>query len=199
MPITHYSDVYELAEPQHGYLTTAQAEAAGIRRLVLTKMAKRGVLERISTGVYRLANFPPFAHGQLLEASLWPLNGVRGVVSHESALSYYGLSDVNPSKVHITIPVKHRVRRSIPKVLVVHHADLPAEDLRTIDGITITTARRAIIDSHQTSLGPALIRQAIEDGSRKGWLTSFETHELSHRLLAGSTTELPANLRSEHP
>jgi predicted transcriptional regulator of viral defense system len=183
MPITRFPNVYALVEPQHGYLTTAQAEAAGIRRNVLTKMAQRGILERISTGVYRLANFPPFAHGQLLEASLWPLDGVRGVVSHESALSYYELSDVNPPKVHITIPASHRIRRAIPSVLIVHHADLPEEDTSIVDGITITTARRAIIDCHQTHLGPTLIRQAIEDGRQKGWLTSREADKLSDQLL----------------
>ncbi len=145
-------------------------------------MAQRGVIERLSTGVYRLTNFPPFIHGQLLEASLWPLDGIRGVISHESALSYYGLSDVSPSKVHITLPKNHRIRRLIPPVLIVPHADLQPDDVTTIDGIIITTARRAVIECHQTHLGPALVRQAIEDGQRTGWLTTSDANELSNEL-----------------
>ena len=191
LPTTHISDIYNLAEPQHGYLTRAQALAAGLKPNALTKMVQRGVLERLSTGVYRLTNFPPFAHGQLLEASLWPLNGVRGVISHESALAYYEISDVSPAKVHITIPVKHRIRRQIPPVLVVHHMDLAEKDVSNIDGITITTALRAIRDCHKTHLGAAMIRQAIDDGRRTGWLTSAESAELYSDLLppeGGKTT-----------
>jgi predicted transcriptional regulator of viral defense system len=178
MPNTLIPDVYQLAEPQHGYLTKAQAEALGISRDALRKMATRGVLERISQGVYRVVNFPPFQHGQLMEASLWPLRGIRGVISHDSALTYYQMSDVSPAKVHITVPKAYRIRRSIPKYLVVHHYDLPSHDISTMEGITITTPYRAVIDSHNANLGTALISQAIADGERKGWLNSAEAAQL---------------------
>jgi predicted transcriptional regulator of viral defense system len=39
---------------------------------------------------------------------------VRGTISHESALALYGLSDVSPSKVHITLPPALRIRRTPP-------------------------------------------------------------------------------------
>lgn len=184
MPPTRANEIFELAEPQHGYFTMAQAKAAGIRPNAVVLMARRGVIEKISQGVYRIANYPSFEHGQLLEATLWPLRGVRGVISHESALRYHGLSDVSPDKVHVTVPTKHRVRRPLPPHLVVHHAELPPGDVELNDGILVTTPRRSILDAHAAHLGPALTRQAIEDGRRQGHLTKKDADELSVLLLS---------------
>jgi predicted transcriptional regulator of viral defense system len=51
----------------------------------IAQMARRGVLERVSHGTYRI----PFLSGGRLsvymEAALWPA-GVRGVLSHDTAL-----------------------------------------------------------------------------------------------------------------
>ena len=183
MPTTRVKEIYELAESQHGYFAMAQATAAGIRSNAVVLMARRGVLERISQGVYRIVNYPVFEHGQLLEASLWPLGGVRGVISHDSALRFHELSDVSPAKVHITIPTTHRVRRAVPRYLVVHRADLSQSDVEVIEGIPVTTPRRSIIDAHGTHLGPALIRQAIEDGRQSGRLTNKEADSLTAQLI----------------
>lgn len=183
MPTATSTELYQLAESQHGYFTVAQAKAAGILRNTVVKMATRGVVERISHGVYRIVNYPVFAHGQLLEASLWPLDGVRGVISHDSALRFHEMSDVSPAKVHITIPMIHRVRRSVPKYLVIHRTDLPPTDVEVIDGIPVTTPRRSIIDAYEARLGSALIRQAIENGRQSGRLTGNEAESLSTRLL----------------
>ena len=126
--VLHRDAIYELAEARHGYLTAAEAKATGISPLALVKMASRGVIERISHGVYRLTHFPLFPHGQYIEAVLWP-QGVTGVLSHESALALHGLSDVSPSKVHITVPRKHRVRRAIPGYMVIHRGSVGPTDL----------------------------------------------------------------------
>lgn len=183
MPITSISRLFELAEPQHGYFTAEQAKNAGFRANAIVKMAKRGIVERISQGVYRVIHFPVFQHGQLMEASLWPLQGVRGVISHDTALSFLGASDVSPAKVHITVPKAYRIRRRIPPVLVVHHDDLAPEDFEIRDGIAVTTARRAILDCHASHLSPLLVHQAIVDGESKGLLTKREAKELTDTLV----------------
>ena len=183
MPTATATELYELAERQHGYFTITQAKAVGIRPNTVVKMASRGIVERISHGVYRIVNFPNFEHAQLLEASLWPLEGVRGVISHDSALRLYDMSDVSPGKVHITIPTSHRIRRAVPKHIVVHRANLSPTDVEVIDGIPVTSPRRSILDAHEAHLGDALIRQAIEDGRRLGRLTHREADSLETELL----------------
>jgi predicted transcriptional regulator of viral defense system len=187
--------VFELAERRHGYFTASEAKAAGVPSVELVKMASRGVLERISQGVYRLARFPLSARAQYVEAVLWPQRGGIGVLSHESALALHQLSDVNPSMVHITIPRTHRIRRAVPRYLVVHQGVLGPEEWETIDAIPVTTPARTIRDCHATGLGPALIRQAIEEGGASGQLTRDEASALRRELL-GEPREQPGDERN---
>lgn len=121
-----------------------------------------------------------------MEAALWPQvrrPGAHGVISHESALALYGLSDTSPSKIHLTLPARLRIRRTPPKHLVLHYADLEPGDLQTIEGVPVTTAARAIRDAHESHLGPARVRQAIEDGRRTGHLTHADADRLEQELL----------------
>ncbi len=182
MPGREYDKVLDAAADQHGYLTTAQARMLGIRRDTIRKMAARDALERVSWGVYRVPTFPLSDFAPYMEASLWPA-GVVGAISHESALAIRELSDVNPSKVHLTVPKRFRVRREIPRHLVVHHADLAEEELTSVEGVPTTTVRRAIEDCHRKHLGPALLRQAIEEGQRQGYLRTEDVRELRELVL----------------
>lgn len=182
MPGNIYTRIFEIAADQRGYVTTSQAGEEGIHAATLAKMASRGTVERVSHGVYRLVHFPVAADASYMEASLWPA-GVRGVISHESALALYEISDVNPSKIHITVPGVFRIRRRIPTHLAVHHADLREDETEWLDGVPVTTPERTILDCGAAHLGPMLIRQAIDDGERNGLLTARAANALRHRLL----------------
>lgn len=179
--------LYEVALGQAGYFTAAQARDAGVLQVRLSQLHKSGDIERVSRGVYRLARFPISPIGEYVEASLWPQvrrPDVRGVISHESALAVYGLSDVNPAKIHITLPQDMRVRRTVPPHLVVHYADLARTDVRKVAGsIPATTPERTIRDVHAAHIGPALVRQAIEDGRRTGQLSLDAADRLERELL----------------
>src|SRR5665213_1759032 len=85
-------------------------------------------LERRGHGLYRLHYLPVTPLDAYMEATLWP-RGARGVLSHESALDLYELSDVNPSKIHFTVPRAHRIRREIPALYRVHHEAIADEDV----------------------------------------------------------------------
>lgn len=184
MPGGDYRRVVELAADQHGYVTTSQAREHGVSDDALRKMAARGTLERVSRGVYRVRTFPPSPYGEYMEATLWPA-GVRGVISHQSALTLYGLSDVSPSAIHITVPEDFRIRRQVPAHLVVHHAELEDHEVTLFEGIPTTTTRRTIEDCHRAHLGPALLRQAVEEAEREGYLGRGAAAELSKKVLPG--------------
>jgi predicted transcriptional regulator of viral defense system len=189
--------VYEIADGQQGYFTAAQAVAAGVPSPHLPDMLRRGVVERISRGVYRLIAYPRPATAQYMEASLWPSThgqDIQGVISHESALTFHELSDVSPAKVHITVTAGLRIRRTVPRYLRIHYADLPESDVEWHQGLPVTTAARAIRDCHVAHLGPALIRQAITDGRRHGALTAREANALTVELLDPKSTA-PATAR----
>ena len=182
MPGKTYDHVYEIAVDQFGYFTTAQALETGARRQSLEMMAKRGNIERVSHGVYRVNAIPVTRLDPYMEATLWP-GRQRGVLSHETALELYGISDVNPEKIHVTVPKRFRTHRTVPTSYVLHHADLDVRDVSSFEGIPTTTALRAIEDCHRTHLGPALIAQAIEDGFKRGLLTHIEANKLREEIL----------------
>ncbi|MFQ5691390.1 MAG: type IV toxin-antitoxin system AbiEi family antitoxin domain-containing protein [Gemmatimonadota bacterium] len=184
MPGSDYEKVLEIAADQHGYVTTSQAREHGVSDDALRKMASRGTLERVSRGVYRVPTFPPSPYAEYVEASLWPA-GVRGVISHQSALALYGLSDVSPSAIHITVPEDFRIRRKVPAHLEVHHAELEDDEMTLFEGIPTTTARRTIEDCQRAHLGPALLRQALEEAEREGYLSPAEAAELRKEVLPG--------------
>jgi predicted transcriptional regulator of viral defense system len=117
---------------------------------------------------------------------LWPQvrrPDVAGVISHQSALTIHELSDVNPARIHMTLPTAVRLRRDVPKVLVIHYADLNAIDVERVQGVPVTTPARSIRDAHAAHLGNDLIAQAIADGRRLGTVLMTEADRLQRELL----------------
>ena len=180
MPGKAYATLLELAADQHGYFTTVQAQEEGVSAGTVGTMFRRGTIDRVSYGVYRFVHFPATELSPFMEAVLWPYQTI-GVLSHESALRLYSLSDVNPAKLHITLPLGFRVRRQIPEYLSIHGSDLEPGDRHIWEGIPVTTPRRTIADCTAASLGPALIGQALEEGVRRGLFTQQEADQLVRR------------------
>ena len=180
--------LYDLAESQVGYFTTAQARAAGLHPVRLVQLERSGDIERVSRGVYRLTRYPVSPVGQYMEASLWPQvrrPDVRGTISHESALALYNISNVNPGKLHITLPPEMRVRRKPPASLVLHYAHLNPADIQIVEGIPVTTAERTIRDVHLAQMGSALVQQSVEDARRTGYLSRDQAKKLVRELIDG--------------
>jgi predicted transcriptional regulator of viral defense system len=173
-----FAAVYEIAADQFGYLTAAQAREAGVNPMALVMMERRQTLERVSRGVYRIVQFPHGPLAEYMEATLWPV-GTTGVISHQSALALYGVSDVNPGKIHLTVPTSYRVRRRVPDRLKLHHGNLGEEERTLFEGIPVTTMRRTIRDCRPT-LGEDVIAQAIADAERNGRLSRPEADALRH-------------------
>lgn len=194
MPTAAYRALYAIAEDQMGYVTTAQATSIGVQPMTLVMMTRRGTLERVSRGVYRLVHFPAQPLAQYMQATLWPYDRA-GVLSHETALALHELSDIDPPKVHITVPAAFRIQRAVPAYLVVHHADLPHTDVTQLERMPITTPERTIRDGIAANLGPAIIRQAIEDGRRKGLLESAIVADLERELRSAANPRNSGGVR----
>lgn len=143
------ASLYDLAEGQDGYFSTAQAEAEGVSRHTLAKATTGGRLLRMSRGVYRLAHYPEVSkNAHLWQAILWPSvrTDILATLSHYTALQLHELSDVNPEQTHITVPRSLRIKRERPPHLAVHHADLKAHELQYVDGLPTTTVERTLRD-----------------------------------------------------
>ncbi len=185
MPASRLEELMAIAEDHDGLISTVDARNAGLSPKILVKMADRGRLERLHRGVYRLALYPAQSEGwaKLHRALAWSKSshGPHAAISHESALALFGLSDVLPKQVHITVPSKTRFqRRVIPSSIVVHKADLTNEDVTTYQGVRTTTPERSILDV--ASGRGDFAWQALDDARSLGFLTTAAARRLSKHL-----------------
>ncbi len=181
MPGRIYTELAELANDNHGFITPDDAREAGVNPMNLVRMAERGQLERRGNALYRFPLAPPGPLDPYMEATLWP-RGADGVISHESALELYELSDVHPRRIHVTVPRAYRIRRKVPVAYRIHQEDLSPRDVGRLEGIPIVTPEHAIRQAYTAKLGPALVAQAIDHGERNGRLTGREAKSLRDEI-----------------
>jgi len=168
------------AASQAGLFRTDQAAEVGFSPELLIHHLKRGRLERIRRGIYRVRHFPPQDDEQLVELWLW--SNREGVFSHRTALALYDLSDVLPAEVEMTVPAAWKGRRlRIPEVLRLHHADLAEEERRWVGHVPVTAVFRTIADCIDSAVAPDLVQQAIKQASAAGRLARREVRELRRR------------------
>jgi len=181
MPTDRFGSLAEVAADQYGLFTLDDARAVGYRDNTVAQMARRGRVTRVSQGVYRIPFLPEGRLGAYMEAVLWPV-GARGVLSHATALGLWEVSDINPAKLHVTVPRSHRPQRAVPQAYVVHREDLAAGDVTAIEGIPIVTLERAVRECADDGLGPDLLKQAVRTGRARGLLTARQAGALAREL-----------------
>ena len=184
MPGARYIQLAERATHQHGFVTGMDARDLGMPLGTLNAMARRGHLDRVGHGIYRVPLIAPGRLDQYMLATLWP-DG-RGVIAGESALDLYGVSDVNPAKLHIAVPTSYRTHRAVPALYVLHREDIRVADRTTLEGVPVVSIAKAIRQAHGQHLRRSLIEQAIDDAEREGWLRRRQAADLRSELLAGT-------------
>ena len=163
MPRTDHDALYQIAERQGGYFATGQAWGAGFARDLLSYHAKSGKLERIAHGIYRLRRFPASPYEDLFVALL--RTGPRSVISHESALGVYDLTDALPTQVHVTVPRTASRRR---EGIRLHTKAIDSSEITTRDGLAVTTVPRTIADVAAAGLAEEFVIQAVHQAIDRG-------------------------------
>ena len=158
--------LYRIAEQQSGCFTTQQAYEAGFSSPLLAHHVHQGQFLRLRQGVYRLARFPETPAADLFVALLEL--GPQAVVSHESALALYDLSDVLPGTIHVTVPRTSSRRHS---GLRLHTGHLYPDEVTQRAGLRITTVVRTLADLIAGHRQEELIRQAIQEAIGRGLVT----------------------------
>ncbi|MHB8340489.1 MAG: type IV toxin-antitoxin system AbiEi family antitoxin domain-containing protein [Mycobacteriales bacterium] len=175
--------LWELAVDQYGYVTVRQALELGIDRLTVDKLAARGQLERAAHGVYRFPQLPVTEFDAYMLAVLW--TGARDAcLSHDTALAAYEVSDINPDRIHLTVPKLRRVRRRGGDLYLLHHEDLTSERVGWWQQIPAVTLPTAIAQCTVSGVPGYLLRQALAASADRGALTPAETQSLSRQLEA---------------
>jgi hypothetical protein len=173
--------LFEIADQQQGYFTTKQAKAAGFAENTHWYHIQVGNWVREHRGIYKLVLYPSTDRPDLVLWSLWSRNRneeVEGVYSHQTALTLYDLSDLNPSKLHMTVPTDFRRSSEIPGILKLHYADLPEGDVETAQGFKFTPPLRTILDLlEEGKVEPRFIRQALSQALDRGLIPHYQVQE----------------------
>jgi predicted transcriptional regulator of viral defense system len=170
----------ERAAEQHGYVTTRDAREIDIDPTQLRLLAARGRLERVGRGTYRVPVLPRGEHDEFAAAVAWSLG--RGVISHESALTLHDLADVNPPRIHVTVPRNNHPRAAGGELYRIHRRELAGADITYTDGIPVTTVARTIRDCLAAGTDPYQLRAAIDHAEADGRLRRGPAAELRAAL-----------------
>ena len=179
--------LFAIAEAQGGFFTAKQAEEAGIARPHHAYHVRVKNWQREHRGIFRLTQFPMPERSDLILWSLWSRNreddDAQGVYSHQTALSLYDLSDLMPSKLHMTVPTKFRRSADTPSILALHYGDLSREEIEDREGYRVTRPIRAIVDASQ-DVSAEILSQAFAEARTRGLVTEKDVEHYREKLPA---------------
>ncbi|MBF0217887.1 MAG: hypothetical protein HQL30_12970 [Candidatus Omnitrophica bacterium] len=195
---TKKQKLFDVASLQQGYFTAQQAVRAGFSYRMHSHYKQSGQWLEIDRGVFRLAQFPNSPDEDHVRWSLWSRDRKgepQAVFSHDSALAIHGLSDIMPSKIHLTVPSGFRKRT--PKGCVIHKGRVSPDEKEQREGFFVTTPLRTIIDSAESSLSVDYLQQAIEEACDKGMFQTIDiiSAQMSEKA-KGKITALLKNVES---
>lgn len=184
-----WNRLYQTAAAQEGLFTTKQAASAGYSPQLLTHVVKSGKGIRVGRSIYRLVHFPAGEHEDLVAAWLW--SDLIGIVSHDTALALYDLSDAMPSSIHLTVPSTWRSRRlRVPAGFELHYDDVAPEERSWFGAVPITSAPRTLNDCARNGFSPELLQQAVRQALRRGLVarTGLRDVEIALEPFGGFTS-----------
>jgi predicted transcriptional regulator of viral defense system len=174
---TPEQELFAIAEAQQGLFTARQAIEVGFDKKNHSYHVKVGNWKRAHRGIYQLVRYPISNDSEYALWSLWSCDkngGPQGVFSYDTALSINELSDLNPSKMHMTVPPSFR-RREIPEILVLHKGELKPQEIEERSGFRITKPLRAIVDLLlANSVSRDFLIQALTEGLQRGLISQRE-------------------------
>lgn len=173
-----YAALYALASTQSGYFTTTQAKEHGVSWRALTHHAAGGRFQRVRRGLYRFRDYPSSPYEEVVVA--WLVIGAdRGIVSHDTALDIYDLSDIIPLSVHLIVP---RALRGLhpPAGVTLHTATVPPhnDEVTICEGVRLTTPERTLLDVAEAGTAPEQVERGIQTAIKRGWV---QPARLRHR------------------
>jgi predicted transcriptional regulator of viral defense system len=113
------------------------------------------------------------------------------VVSHDSALELYGLSDLLPAETHLTLPRTSSRRRSGIRM---HTTALDGADITVREGLPVTTVARSIADVARSGGSGELIEQAVHEALARGLVSAEELRDQARKRGGRAEREILAAL-----
>ena len=155
-----------MAFQQAGYFTAAQALEVGYSYQAQKYHVDAGNWVRVDRALFRLPEWPADAEDLYVRWTLW--SDGRAVVSHDSALAVHGLSDVDPVRVHLTVPPGFG---AVDDLVALHVGVLTEDERESRRGWRVTTPMRTLVDAAASDLSQEHVDRAVADALRLGLTT----------------------------
>ena len=166
--------INDIAASQRGLFTTAQAQASGVDRYVLSRLESLGNVERLAKGVYRMGGAPSAREEDVLAAWLsvdpgrrpgeLPSDGAP-VAMGAPAAWLHGLGEVGPSPYEFCMPSRKQTKRP---GLVLRKRRLNPGDVTIVAGIPATKPARTVVDlidcGEDLSLAASVLADVLDRG-----------------------------------
>jgi very-short-patch-repair endonuclease len=153
-----------LAERQHSVFSRSQAIACGLKPGDITVQLRRGVIERVVWGVYRVAGSPRTWRQKLMIAVL--AGGPGAAVSGRAAAALWQMPGYREGSVEIT--QLRRPSRRHPYGNEHSTTFLPTHHIRMVDGVPVTSIERTVFDlaGKRSYVGMRNLVRALLHGKR---------------------------------
>jgi predicted transcriptional regulator of viral defense system len=180
--------LWALAQGQGGYFTAKQAAEIGYSYPHLDYHVGTGNFERAGHGVYRLPEIPLSEHDDLVKLSFWSRDRddhLQAIASHDTALAVHGLSDLLPSKIHLTVPLKFR--KTAPDNTVLHRGVVEPADIELRAGFNLTNPLRTLVDiAADERISEEHLRKAVAEALDRGVVRRSQLAPRANALPAAS-------------
>lgn len=136
------SILLDLAARQHGLVTRAQANGAGVSDGRLARLRRDGVLDSVARGVMRVVGMPATWEQAMCGAILGA--GAGAVASHRAAARLHELEGFDEASPELTIP---HGRHGVTLGARLHHStDISGARTVRLKGMRATDATRTLVD-----------------------------------------------------
>src|SRR4051794_1052187 len=164
----------KLGSTQHGVVAVWQLLELGFSRREIAVRVESRRFHRVYRGVYTLGH--PARTAEALEMAAVLACGPQAVLSHWTAAARWALIRPVHGPVHVIAPSDRKAQRGMRP----HTSPLHPHDRTRRDGIPITTVPRTLLDLSAVA-NERLVRRAVNQADRKGWLNRRVMAELLER------------------
>ena len=170
--MTAYDTIFDEAIGYYGLFRTSQAKGLGVSGSAVLSLAKRGKLQRIAHGLYRIDKYVPQPDGFDAYAIAVARVGEEAYLWGPSVLQAHHLCPTDPAKIYVATPLRFRGR--LPDGIILKSC-AKSRDIDFVGGIRAQTAGQAILSSQHIIMFDRLL-EAVENAKSKGLLNEAEAH-----------------------
>ena len=183
--VTYYDQIFDEAVGNYGLISSSKAKEMGIPAIELVKLAKRGRLNRLGYGVYKLAQYSPAPDGLDAYADSLALVGTDAYLYAQSVLAMYHLCPTNPARIYVGTP--KRCRRRLGDGIVVV-AEKPCGELEWYEGLPSQPVDKAILASRGSIMDERLL-EAVDAALRKELIDRRTATSIKKEIHRDQTTK----------